>query len=245
MFVELRQAVRGHGLAEQHVLRLGLVHLAQGPGRCDRLGQRIDALEPLAPDDHRLADAPQVVERERAVLPAAVVVDPGPIAHREVAVADLASRPQHGAHLLDRVGVVAFDLDPVGLVALPPHHDPEGRQLLHRADGQPAAPFEELTPVVGQDRPVVDGVVDDPAGERQVVRPGDDDERIELEVLHRTHRGPGAIEAGPAAAGPQTLAPHDVAARRHGRDLDRHRRLLDPFDRTVGTESARASGWPG
>ncbi len=104
------QAVGRDLLAQQDVVGLLGIDLAQRLGRGDRLGQGVDPLEPLAPGDHDLADAPQVVEGERAVLAPAVVVDPRPIAHREVAVADLAALAQDGPHLVDRLGVVRPDL---------------------------------------------------------------------------------------------------------------------------------------
>ena len=160
--VEAGQARGRDRLEREHVVRLGVVDLAQRGRRRDRLGQGVDPFEPVAPGDHRLADPPQVVEREGAVLPAAVVVDACPVAHRERAVADLAPVAQQGPHLLDGVVVVALDLEPVALLALAAHEHPEVRQLVHRPDGQPAAPLEELAPLVGQRRPVVDGVVGRP-----------------------------------------------------------------------------------
>ena len=118
------------------------------------------------------------MERERAVLPPAVVVDPRPIAHLERTVADLAARAQQGAHLLDRVVVVALDLEPVALLALATHQHAEIGQLVHRPDREPATPFEELVPLVGEDRPIVDRIVRDPAVEREIVRPRDDDQWV-------------------------------------------------------------------
>ena len=205
--VQAGQARRRDRLEREHVVRLGLVDLAQRRRRRDRLGQGVDPFEPVAPGDHRLPDPPQVVEGERAVLAAAVVVDPRPVAHRERAVADLATRRGQRAHLLDRVVVVALDLEPVALLALAPHEDPEVRQLLHRADREPAAPLEELAPLVGQRRPVVDGVVGHPAVEHQVVGAGDDDQRIELEVLHRPHRRAGALDPRQRRPGHSPLRP--------------------------------------
>src|SRR4029078_6404187 len=122
----------------------------------------------------------------------------------------------------------------VALLALAAHEDPEVRQLIHRPDGQPAAPLEELAPLVGERRPVVDYVGREAAVEHQVVGAGDDDKGIELEILHRPHRRARALEAAPAPAGPQSAAAHDVAARGQARDLDglaRHAAIV--AERTV------------
>ena len=82
-------------------------------GRRDRLGRGVDALEPLAVVDHRLADPPQVVERDGAVLATAVAVGARAGRHREVAVGDRPALAQGLAHLDDRRVVLVLDLAPV------------------------------------------------------------------------------------------------------------------------------------
>ena len=217
--VEPAEARGGDPLEHQPVVGDGRVDLAQRPGRRDSLGRGIDALEPLATRHHRLPDPPQVVKGQRAVLAAAVIVDPGAVAHLEVTVAHLAPAAQDGPHLLDRGGVLACDLAPVIVRAFTGHDDAKERELGHRPDGEPAAPVEELATLVGQHRPVFERVVRDPAVEREVLRARDHDERIELEILHRPHRIAAALEAAPAPPRPETAATHDVATGGDRRDL--------------------------
>jgi len=52
------------------------------------------------------------------------------------------------------------------------------------------------------------------------VRAGHHHERIELEILHRTHRGGRPFESAPAPTRPQSAASHHVAAGGHSRDLE-------------------------
>ena len=182
--------------------------------RGDPVRPGVDPFEPLATRHHRLAGPPQVVERDRAVLAATVMVHAGPLVHREVAVGDLATRGQDRAHLRDGVRVLLGQRRQVSVVALAMHQHAPMWELVHRADDQPATPLEEPPLPVGQDRPVVDGVVDHAAREDQVVGSRDHRERIQLQVLDRAHRRLGAAQALPAASRPQALAAQDVAARR-------------------------------
>ena len=76
-------------------------------------------------------------------------------------------------------------------------------------------------------------VVRDPAVEREVLRPRDDDERIELEILHRPHRVAGALEAAPAPPRPETAATHDVATGGDRRDLEHPVRLAQRVGRAI------------
>ena len=77
------------------------------------LRQRVDALEALAVVRHRLADAPEVVQRERRVLVPAIGVDRGPVGGDEVAVRQRSAFAQRVAHLVDgRAEVVGDALDP-------------------------------------------------------------------------------------------------------------------------------------
>ncbi len=126
---------------------------------------------------------------------------------------------------------------------------PEVGQLLHRPDGEPAAPLEELATLVGQRRPVVDRVVEHAAVEHQVVGPGDDHERIELEVLHRAHRR-ARCRRGPASDGPATApggpsrsdarsAPRSRASARYGTGSTGR---IRPGCRPPPVRAARASG---
>ena len=124
------------------------------------------------------------------------------------------------------------------MVPLAVHDHPPVRQLLHRPDGQPAAPLEEAALVVGQDRPVIERVIDDATREHEVVGSSDDHQWVELEVLQRPHRERRAFEATPAPARPQAASAHDVSPGRDTRDLE-HRLLLDPVDRMVRAERLR------
>ena len=169
------------------------------------------------------------------------MIDARAVAHLEGAVADLAPRAQEGAHLHDRIVVLPFELDPAGLFALAAHQDPEIGQFIHRPDCEPAAPFEELAPLVGERRPVVDGVVGNTAVEHQVVGPGDDHERVELEVLHRPHRCAGTGQAAPTTAGPQAATTHHVAAGGERRDVEHRQSLADRFDRPRRTRVVPAA----
>ena len=203
-------APRDH-LGQEEVVGLLVAALADQVRRGDGLGRGVDALEPLAPRDHRVADPPEVVQGERAVLAPAVVVDPGARLGRVVAVADLAALAQREPHLLDGRSVLRRDLRPIPVVPLAAHEHPPVGELLHRADGQPAAPVEEPPLAVGQPRPVVLAVVQHAGVEHQVLGAGDQHERVELEVLHRAHRLRGPLEAAPAAARPQPLTAEHVA----------------------------------
>ena len=217
-----RQPVCADQLGHEVVVGDVGVALADQLGRGHGLGEGIDALEAVASKDHRVADPPQEVERQRAVLAAAVVVDAGTRAGGELAIADRAAFGEDLAHLGDRRSVLALELDPVRLVELAAHEDAPVRQLVHRPDREPAAPVEELALLVGERRPVALSVVEHTGVEDQVVGAREEHERIELELLDGAHRLFRALESLPPATRPQALLPEDEPASDLERDLQRH-----------------------
>src|SRR5260370_41383363 len=109
--------------------------------RSDIFGESVHTLEALSMMRHELADAPEIVQRQSAVLAAAVVVDSPSRTHREVPVADRTLRPHHRAHFLDRLTMSApQSASEAWIMALAPHHHAPMRQLLHRTDHEPSAP---------------------------------------------------------------------------------------------------------
>ena len=102
-----------------------------------------------------------------------------------------------------RVAIVA--------IALAAHDHAPVRQLVHRSDGQPATPVEELALLVGQLFPHAGRVVEHAAVQRDVLAASDDLQRVELQVLHRAHGLLGALDAAPAPPGPQALLAEDEA----------------------------------
>ncbi len=181
----------------------------------DRFGERVHALEALAVVRHHFAGAPQIIQRQRAVLAAAITLRACARRHREVAVAHDAALAQDGPHLDDGIGVVALDAAHAQVVlALAAHDHAPVRQLVHRPDGQPAAPVEELALLIGQLFPHAGRVVEDTAVQLDVLAAGDDLQRVELQILHRAHGLLGAHEAAPAPPGPQALLAEDEATGR-------------------------------
>ena len=83
------------------------------------------------------------------------------------------------------------------------------------------------------------------------MRAGDDDERVELEMLDRPHRLLRAGEPAPPPAGPETLLAEDEAARDLDRELDRHgaphgrrpfRTPRDIYDRATRSRAGGSHG---
>ena len=107
------------------------------------------------------------------------------------------------------------------MVPLAAHEHPPVGELLHRADGQPAAPVEEPPLAVGQPRPVVLAVVQHAGVEHQVLGAGDQHERVELEVAPSRASPARPLEAAPAPARPQPLTAEHVATRGLVGDVDR------------------------
>ena len=186
----------------------------------DGLGQRVHALEPFSMMGHRLADAPQVVERQRGILVTAVGGDHAPFGRGEVAVRQRSTFPQRGAHLDDRGADGLGDLCHPRIVAVAAHQHPPVRELFHRPDREPAAPVEELPFAVRQVVEEVGPVTGDTGVQHQVVTAGDDHQRVELHVLGRDHRGARPALALPPPPGPQALAAEDEPAGGCARDLD-------------------------
>ncbi len=185
------------------------------------LGQRVYALEPVAMVRHRLARTPQVVERERRVLAAAVARDGGAIRGLEIPIGEDSACAQRLTHFLDGGAVhVGDSLHPV-VATVAAHERTPVRQLGHRSYGEPPAPVEEQPLLVRQlleDSRVVAG---DAAVKHQIVTPRDDHQRIELQVLARDHGGLRPALACPATTGPEALfAEDEPACGLHG-DLNR------------------------
>ena len=87
-----------------------------------------------------------------------------------------------------------LDLAPVPVLSLAPHERCASTAAPPSAGRRASRPNRRTSLLVGQPRPIVDRVVDDPAVEHQVLGAGHDAERVELEVLHRAHRALGACE---------------------------------------------------
>ena len=151
------------------------------------------------------------MEGDRAVLATAVAVNPRPVGDREVSIRDLAPRAKDLAHLLDGRAVAGSSPPWPPRVDGTAHQDAVVRQLIHRPEGQPATPFEEPPAPIRQRHPVVGPVADDATGECEVLRPGDDRQRIELHAFHGPHRPLRAARSLPAPTRPQPLAAEQVA----------------------------------
>ena len=126
-------------LATHEVVGLGVGGLLEQATRRHGLGRGVDPLEPLAVMDHRVADPPQVVERDRAVLPPAVGVRALAAGHREVAIGDRTPLRQDPAHLDDRLVMLLLDLAPVAHLALAAHEHSAstGSSSIGRTASQP------------------------------------------------------------------------------------------------------------
>jgi hypothetical protein len=74
--------------------------------------------------------------------------------------------------------------------------------------------------------------------EEQILRPGDHDQRIELDVLDRPHRLLGPIQTAPAPSRPQALSAQDEAARDLDRELHRHG---PPYGRRLARQTVASS----
>src|SRR5215212_2867914 len=94
-------------------------------------------------------------------------------------------------------------------VTLAMHDRPPMRQLIHRPDGQPPTPVEELALLVGHLLPQVGCVIEYPAVKRDVLAARDHLQRVQLQVLHRAHRLLRALNAAPTPARPKTLLAED------------------------------------
>ena len=216
---QARQSGEADVFLNQEAVCLILVTFAHEMRGRNRFGEGVDALKVLAVVRHHFAGTPQVVQRERAVLAAAIVVRSRARRRREVAVGHRAALVQDGPHLDERIGVFEGQgAKPRAALTLATHdHAPVG-QLVHRAGGQPAAPVEEAALLIGQLLPLAGPIREDAAVERDVVAAGDDLQRVELQVFHRTHGLVGALKAVPAPPRPQALLAENEAT--GGRDVD-------------------------
>ncbi len=102
-----RQAAEAHFLFDQEAVRLGLIACIDKMRGCDLLGEGIDALETLAVVGHHFADAPEIIQGQRAVLATAITLGPRARRRLEVAVAHRAVILQNLPHLEDGFGMLA------------------------------------------------------------------------------------------------------------------------------------------
>jgi hypothetical protein len=137
------------------------------------------------------------------------------LAISRVAVAHRAALAQDGPHFGNRLGVLGSHAANAGVaivvIALAAHDHAPVRQLVHRPDGQPDTPIEELALLIGQVLPHARRVIEDAAVQLNVLAAREDLQRVELQVLHRAHGSLGALDAEPSPPGPQALLAEDEA----------------------------------
>ena len=82
-----------------------------------------------------------------------------------------------------------------------------------RSHSQPATPVEELALLVGHILPLTRRVVQHTTVQRDILAAGNDLQRIELQIFHRSDRVLDPFNTAPTASGPQPLPAEDEPPR--------------------------------
>src|SRR5262245_2201997 len=176
--VDSCQAREADFLFDQEAVRLSLVAFANEMRRCDRFSKCIHALEVFAVMRHYLASAPQIIQRQRAVLTTSVALRSRPCHHFKVAVGHGATLAQDSPNFGDSSSMIPSH--PLNsrvarvAIALSAHDHAPVRQFVHWADGKPASPVKELALFVGYLFPHPRCVIEYPTVKLDILAASDD-----------------------------------------------------------------------